>query len=85
MKLVFYDDFKFGALKGDTVVDLTAAVSGIQHISPQDLLNRVIENFSQHKSGLEAAITSGTGVDLGSVSLRSPLGASILACENSCF
>jgi len=22
MKLVFYDDFKFGALKGDTVVDL---------------------------------------------------------------
>ena len=73
MKLVFYDDFKFGALKGDTVVDLTAAVSGIQHTSPQDLLNRVIENFSQHKSGLEAAINSGTGVPLGSVRLRSPL------------
>jgi 2-keto-4-pentenoate hydratase/2-oxohepta-3-ene-1,7-dioic acid hydratase in catechol pathway len=73
MKLVFYDDFKFGALKGDTVVDLAAAVSGIQHTSPQDLLNRVIENFSDHKAGLEAAINSGTGVPLSSVRLRSPL------------
>ena len=73
MKLVFYDDFKFGALKGDTVVDLTAAVSGIQHTSPQDLLNKVIENFSDHKAGLEAAISSGTGVALDSVRLRSPL------------
>jgi 2-keto-4-pentenoate hydratase/2-oxohepta-3-ene-1,7-dioic acid hydratase in catechol pathway len=73
MKLLFYDDFKFGALKGDTVVDLAAAVSGIQHTSPQDLLNKVIENFSDHKAGLEAAINSGTGVPLGSVRLRSPL------------
>ena len=73
MKLVFYDDFKFGALKGDTVVDLTAAVSGIQHTSPQDLLYKVIENFSDHKAGLEAAISSGTGVALDSVRLRSPL------------
>jgi len=73
MKLVFYDDIKFGALKGDTVVDLAAAVSGIQHTSPQDLLNRVIENFSDHKAGLEAAINSGTGVPLSSVRLRSPL------------
>ena len=73
MKLVFYDDFKFGALKGDTVVDLAAAVSGIQHTSPQDLLNRVIENFSDHKAGLESAINSGTGVPLSSVRLRSPL------------
>ena len=62
MKLLFYDDFKFGALKGDSVVDLSGAVSGIQHTSPQDLLNKVIENFSQHKSGLEAAISSGSGV-----------------------
>ena len=73
MKLLFYDDFKFGALKGDTVVDLTGAVSGIQHTSPQDLLNKVIENFSQHKAGLEAAINSGSGVPLNSVRIRSPL------------
>ena len=73
MKLLFYDDFKFGALKGDTVVDLTGAVSGIQHTSPQDLLNKVIENFSQHKAGLEAAINSGSGVPLNSVRVRSPL------------
>jgi len=73
MKLLFYDDFKFGALKGDTVVDLTGAVGGIEHTSPQDLLNKVIENFSQHKAGLEAAINSGSGVPLDSVRIRSPL------------
>ena len=73
MKLLFYDDFKLGALKGDTVVDLSGAVSGIQHTSPQDLLNRLIENFSQHRSSLEAAIDSGPGVPLNSVRIRSLL------------
>ena len=56
MKLVFYDDFKLGAMKGDTVVDLTDAVSGITHTSPQDLLNQLIENFSQHRSRLQPGI-----------------------------
>ena len=55
MKLLFYDDFKFGALKGDTVVDLSGAVSGIQHTSPQDLLNKVIEDFSRPPTERPAA------------------------------
>ena len=73
MKLLFYDDFKFGALKGATVDDLTGAVSGIEHTSPQDLIHKLIENFSQHKARLEAAINSGSGVTLDSVRIRSPL------------
>ena len=30
MKLLFFDDFKLGVLKGDTVVDVSAAVAGIR-------------------------------------------------------
>ncbi len=61
MKLVFYDDFKLGAMKGDTVVDLTDAVSGINHTSPQDLLNQLIGNFSQHRSRLQQAVDLNNG------------------------
>ena len=49
MKLVFFDDFKLGVVKGDTVVDMSNAVSGIEHTSPQDLIGKLIENFSQYQ------------------------------------
>ena len=80
MKLVFYDDFKLGAMKGDTVVDLTDAVSGITHTSPQDLLNQLIENFSQHRSRLQQAIDQGSGVPVSQVRLRSPLPKPNIIC-----
>ena len=73
MKLVFYDDFKLGAISGNNVVDLSGAVSGIAHSSPQDLLNRIIEDFSTHRSALDRAISQGSGTPLDQVSLRSPL------------
>ena len=50
MKLVFFDDFKLGVVKGDTVVDMSNAVSGIEHTSPQDLIGKLIENFSQYRA-----------------------------------
>ena len=49
MKLAFFDDFKLGVVKDETVVDVSGAVSGIEHTSPQDLINRIIENFSQYR------------------------------------
>jgi 2-keto-4-pentenoate hydratase/2-oxohepta-3-ene-1,7-dioic acid hydratase in catechol pathway len=73
MKLVFYDDFKFGAVRGDEVIDLSNATSGITHTSPQDLLNQVIANYDQHKGKLEEAVKNGKGVPVNSVKLRSPL------------
>ncbi len=42
MKLVFFDDFKLGVIKDSQVVDVRAAVSGITHSSPQDLINKII-------------------------------------------
>ena len=73
MKLVFYDDFKLGAISGNNVVDLSGAVSGIAHSSPQDLLNRIIEDFSTHRPALDRVISQGSGTPLDQVSLRSPL------------
>lgn len=73
MKLVYFDDFKLGVIKGDNVVDVSAAVSGITHTSPQELIGRLIEDFSQHRGRLQAAVDQGTGVPLREVRLRSPL------------
>ena len=73
MKLVFFDDFKLGVVKDDTVVDVSGAVSGVEHTSPQDLIGKVIENFSQHRAALQQAADSGQGTPLDQVRLRSPL------------
>jgi 2-keto-4-pentenoate hydratase/2-oxohepta-3-ene-1,7-dioic acid hydratase in catechol pathway len=73
VKLVFFDDFKLGVLEDDTVVDVSGAVSSIEHTSPQDLIGKVIEGFSQHQSALQQAVDSGQGMPLNQVRLRSPL------------
>ena len=73
MKLVFFDDFKIGVVKGDTVVDMSNAVSGIEHTSPQDLIGKLIENFSQYRASLQEAVDSGSGIPLSQVRFRSPL------------
>ena len=70
MKLVFFDDFKLGIVKDDTVVDVSGAVSGIEHTSPQDLIGKIIENFSQHRAALQQAVDSGQGKPLSQVRLR---------------
>ena len=72
MKLVFFDDFKLGAVKGDNVVDLSAAAEHIPHVSPQDILSGLIADFDTHKSHLDEAISASDGVPLSSVRLRSP-------------
>jgi 2-keto-4-pentenoate hydratase/2-oxohepta-3-ene-1,7-dioic acid hydratase in catechol pathway len=73
VKLVFFDDFKLGVVKGDSVVDVSAAVSDIPHTSPQDLLNRLVENFDQHRGALEAVVNEQPGVPANTLRLRSPV------------
>ena len=73
MKLAFFDDFKLGVIGDGTVVDVSDAVSGIRHTSPQDLINRVIENFDDFRGALQQAADSGSGVPLEHVRLRPPL------------
>lgn len=73
MKLLFYDDFKFGAISGDTIIDLSSAVTDITHTSPQDLLNQVIEGFSTYKGKIEDLINKGSGVPVSGVRIRPPV------------
>ena len=74
MKILYFDDFKLGVLKGDnSVVDVSAVVKDIPHTGPGDLINGLIERFSSYRQKLEAAAASGTGIPLASVRIRPPL------------
>ncbi|HLF72479.1 MAG TPA: fumarylacetoacetate hydrolase family protein [Dehalococcoidia bacterium] len=74
MKLLFFDDFKLGVLKGeDTVVDVSSVVADIPRVHPQDVIAGLIENFDKYRGKLEDAARSGSGVPLSSVRIRPPL------------
>ncbi len=73
MRLLFFDDFKLGVLKGDTVVDVSAVVQDIPHTNPGNLINGLIERFSDYRSRLESAAARGDGVPLAKVRIRPPL------------
>ncbi|MFN8557356.1 MAG: fumarylacetoacetate hydrolase family protein [Dehalococcoidia bacterium] len=74
MKLLFFDDFKLGVLKGDdTVVDVSAVVQDIPRVGPQDVMNGLIERFDQYRGRLEEAVAQGKGVPLSGVRIRPPL------------
>jgi 2-keto-4-pentenoate hydratase/2-oxohepta-3-ene-1,7-dioic acid hydratase in catechol pathway len=73
MKLLFFDDFKLGVLKGDTVVDVSEVVRHIPHTGSHNLLNGLIERFAEYKGRLEEAVNRGQGVPVSQVRLRSPV------------
>jgi 2-keto-4-pentenoate hydratase/2-oxohepta-3-ene-1,7-dioic acid hydratase in catechol pathway len=73
MKLMYFNDWKLGVVKGDTVVDVTSAVEGIPHTGPHDLINGLIERFGEYRPRLEVAAERGQGVPLASVKFRPPL------------
>ena len=72
MKLLFFDDFKFGVLNGDQVVDVSDVVKGIPHVGPQDILNGVITGWAEYRPKLEQAAKAGRGVPVRSVRIRPP-------------
>jgi 2-keto-4-pentenoate hydratase/2-oxohepta-3-ene-1,7-dioic acid hydratase in catechol pathway len=73
MKLVYFDDFKLGVLKGDAVVDVSAEVKDIPHTGPGDLMNGLIEHWGSYKSRLEVAVARGAGVPVSGVRIRPPV------------
>jgi hypothetical protein len=70
MKILFFDDFKLGVVKGDNVVDVSAVVHDIPHIGPHDLISGVIERFADHRGALEKAVAAGAGVPLKQARIR---------------
>jgi 2-keto-4-pentenoate hydratase/2-oxohepta-3-ene-1,7-dioic acid hydratase in catechol pathway len=73
VKLLYFDDFALGVLKGDQVVDVSAAVRDVPHTGPHDLISALIAGFAQYRSRLEQAVAQGKGVPLAQVRVRPPL------------
>ena len=73
MKLMYFDDFKLGVVKGDTVVDVSKLVKDIPHTRPQELMSGLIERFAKYKAKLQKAAAAGKGVPLKTVRIRPPL------------
>ena len=73
MKLVFFDDFRLGVIRDNLVVDVSAAERDIPHIGPHDLINGLIERWSEYGKRLEDAANTGTAMPVGKMRLRSPL------------
>jgi 2-keto-4-pentenoate hydratase/2-oxohepta-3-ene-1,7-dioic acid hydratase in catechol pathway len=72
MKLAYFDDFKLGVVKGDRIVDVSAAVRDIPHTGPHNLISGLIERFAAYRGRIEAA-ASGEGEAITGVRLRPPL------------
>jgi 2-keto-4-pentenoate hydratase/2-oxohepta-3-ene-1,7-dioic acid hydratase in catechol pathway len=73
MKILYFDDFRLGILKGDEVVDVTSVVQDIPHVGPHDLISGLIERFDAYRPRLEQAVAKGSGKPLSSVRIRPPL------------
>ncbi len=73
MKLLFFDDFKLGVLKGDAVVDVSDVVPNIPHTGPHDLISGLIGQFADYRRPLAEAVERGQDVPLGQVRIRPPL------------
>ena len=73
MKLVLFNDFTPGVLKGDSVVDISGAVSDVPHIDGQTWMNGIIGGFDGLRDGIESAVAASDGVPVDSVRLRAPL------------
>ena len=73
MRLLYFDDYRLGVLKGDAVVDVSAAVADIPHTGPHDLINGLIERFDDYRSRLEKAAARGEGLPAAGLRIRPPL------------
>ena len=55
MKLAFFNDWRLGVVNGDEIVDVMDAVSLVPRVGPHDVINGVIERWSEYKGKIEAA------------------------------
>lgn len=73
MKLMFFDDFRLGIVRGEEVVDVMDSVQELGDLAPQDLMSTVIAGWDEWRERLEEAARSGVGVALADVRVRPPL------------
>ena len=73
MKLCYFNDWRLGVIKGDSVVDVTDAVKDIPHIDTRDLIIGLIAKWDSHKAKVEKAAADGTATPVKNVRLRPPV------------
>src|SRR5499426_3001076 len=73
MKLLYFNDFRLGVLRGDSVVDVTPVVQTVPHTGPGNLIIGVIERWSDLRGPLERAAGAGGGAPVTQVKIRPPL------------
>lgn len=73
MKLVFFDDYRLGVLRGDGVVDVSAAVADLHYHTAQGLLKQVIEGWDDRRGAIASAADSGAARPVDQVRLRPPV------------
>jgi 2-keto-4-pentenoate hydratase/2-oxohepta-3-ene-1,7-dioic acid hydratase in catechol pathway len=71
VKIVLYDDYNVGLLKGANVVDVSGVVP--RGGTPQLTIEGLITNFQSLKGALERALDQGEGIPLSRVRLRAPV------------
>ena len=70
MKLLYFNDYRLGVLKDDTVIDITDILLDIPHRDTLDLMNGLIENFDNYKVKIENLTKTTSGINLDKVTLR---------------
>ena len=82
MKITFFNDWRLGVLKGaDRIVDVSAALSGVEQTAPHDIINTVIAQWDALKGPIADLVAREAGVPIDSVQLRAPLPRPInIAC-----
>ncbi len=73
MKLLYFNDYRLGVLKGDGVVDVSATVQDIPHTGPHDLITGLIARFEHYRSKLQQAAAGGQTIPLAGLRIRPPL------------
>jgi 2-keto-4-pentenoate hydratase/2-oxohepta-3-ene-1,7-dioic acid hydratase in catechol pathway len=73
MKIMLFNDYRVGIIKGDGLVDITSVVSNIPHNGIGDLMNGLIGSFDQVKPQIEKFVESGKTIPIAGVKIRPPL------------
>jgi len=73
VKLLLFDDYRLGVLRGDAVVDVSDTVKDIPHTGPGDLMSGLIARFADYRKKIEDAAGRGKPVPLAQVKIRPPL------------
>ncbi|MCY3740280.1 MAG: fumarylacetoacetate hydrolase family protein [Candidatus Poribacteria bacterium] len=73
MKFAFFNDYQLGVITADGIVNISDALTGISHHTPQELIRMVIEDFDNLRPAIADAAENGTATALDSVSFKAPL------------